>query len=105
MKLTSLAFLSTTHARADGNHQLPAALLSPAFSFAVVGRREIVREGWRIDLSPRWKAVSLTSAQGPISFLTLRSQSALPLNVGNHCVLGRNTASLYVFRLRGLDPG
>jgi hypothetical protein len=40
----------------------------------------------------------LTSEQGPISSLLLRSQSALPLNEGSHCILGRNTASMYVFR-------
>ena len=40
----------------------------------------------------------LTFEQGPISLLTLRSQSALALNEGTHCILGRNTASMYVFR-------
>lgn len=37
----------------------------------------------------------LTSEQSPISSLTLRSQSAFE---GTHGILGRNTASMYVFR-------
>lgn len=104
MNLTSLAFLPTTHARAvDGNHHCPA-LLCPGCTFSVVGRREVVRERMPHRLFSVLEGSLLTSKQGPISLLTLRSQSALPLNEGTHCILGRNNASIYVFRRSGTRP-
>jgi hypothetical protein len=104
MNLTSLAFLPTTHARAvDGNHHCPG-LLCPGCTFSVVGRREVVRERMPHRLFSVLEGSLLTSKQGPISFLTLRSQSALPLNEGTHCILGRNNASIYVFRRSGTRP-
>jgi hypothetical protein len=105
MNLTSLAFPSTTHARAvDGNHHCPA-LLCPGCTFSVLGRREVVRERMPHRLFSVLEGSLLTSEQGPIScLLTLRSQSALPLNEGTHCILGRNNASIYVFRRSGTRP-
>jgi hypothetical protein len=104
MNLTSLAFLPTTHARAvDGNHHCPA-LLCPGCIFSVLGRREVVRERLPHRLFSVLEGSLLTSEQGPISLLTLRSQSALPLNEGTHCILRRNNASIYVFRRSGTRP-
>lgn len=104
MNLTSLAFLPTTHARAvDGNHHCPT-LLCPGCTFSVVGRREVVRERIPHRLFSVLEGSLLTSEQGPISLLTLRSQSALPLNEGTLCILGRNNASIYVFRRSGTRP-
>lgn len=104
MNLTSLAFLPTTHARAvDGNHHC-LALLCPGCTFSVVGRREVVRERMPHRLFSVLEGSLLTSKQSPISLLTLRSQSALPLNEGTHCILGRNNASIYVFRRAGTRP-
>lgn len=87
----------------DGNHHCPA-LLCPGCTFSVVGRREVVRERIPHRLFSVLEGSLLTSEQGPISLLTLRSQSALPLNEGTLCVLGRNNASIYVFRRSGTRP-
>jgi hypothetical protein len=97
MNLTSLAFLPTTHACAvDGNHHCAALLALPAYSLSWGGGNS--RERMPHRLFSVLEGSLLTSEQGSISLLTLRSQSALPLNEGTHCILGRNTASMYVFR-------